>query len=133
MGCCIVFRFIDEWGHNEQLSLKQLTIKTATILLLLSGQRINTLTLTLKKTIDKHECSFTPSKLFKHSRPCYLNKPVKFYVGQENPYICPVQTTKHYLDKQNNNTAHDTTTIFITHGKPFKAAHKYTISCWVKK
>ena len=38
----IVFRFIDEWGHNEHLSLEQLTIKTATILLLLSGERINT-------------------------------------------------------------------------------------------
>ena len=43
MGCCIVFRFIDEWGHNDHLSLEQLTIKTATILLLLSGERINTL------------------------------------------------------------------------------------------
>ena len=39
----IFFRFIDEWGHNEHLSLKQLTMKTATILLLLSGERINTL------------------------------------------------------------------------------------------
>ena len=37
----IVFRFIDEWGHNEHLCLKQLTIKTATILLLLSEERIH--------------------------------------------------------------------------------------------
>ena len=43
------------------------------------------------------------------------------------------KTTKHYLDKQNNNIAQDTTTIFTTHGKPFKAAHKYKISCWVKE
>ena len=38
-----VFRFIDEWGHNDHLSLKQLNIKVATILLLLSAERTNTL------------------------------------------------------------------------------------------
>ena len=38
-----VFRFIDEWGHNDNLSLKQLNIKVATILLLLSEERTNTL------------------------------------------------------------------------------------------
>ena len=54
----IVFRFIDEWGHNEHLSLKQLTIKTATILLLLSGERINTLSsFDIKNMIiDEHKC-----------------------------------------------------------------------------
>ena len=38
-----VFRFTDEWGHNDHLSLKQLNIKVATILLLLSEERTNTL------------------------------------------------------------------------------------------
>ena len=83
--------------------------------------------------IDEHKCVFIPSKLLKHSRPCYVNKPVKFYVHEENPNICPVQTIKHYLDKRNNNVAHETTTFFITHGKPFKAAHEDTISRWVKE
>ena len=126
----IVFRFIDEYGHNEHLTLKKLTIKTATILLLLSGERINTLSsFDIKNmVIDEHKCVFIPSKLLKHSRPCYVNKPVKFYVHEENPNICPVQTITHYLDKRNNNVAHETT-FFITHGKPFKAAHEDTISC----
>ena len=97
----IVFLFIDEWGHNEHLSLKQLTIKTVTILLLLSGERINTLpSIDIKNMIiDKHKSVFIPSKSLKHSRPCYVNKPVKIYVDKENPNICPVQTIKHYLDK----------------------------------
>ena len=132
----IVFRFIDEWGYNEHLSLKQLTIKTATILLLLSRERINTLSSfdIENMIIDEHKCVFIPTKLLKHSRPCYVNKPVKFYVHEENPNICPVQTIKHYLDKRSNNAAHETTTFFITHGKPpFKTAHEDTISRWAKE
>ena len=131
----IVFRFIDEWGHNEHLSLKQLTIKTATILLLLSGERINTLSsFDIKNMIiDEHKCVFIPSKLLKHSRPCYVNKAVKFYVHEKIPNICPVPTIKHYLDKRNNNVAHETKTSFITHGKRFTAAHEDTISLWVKE
>ena len=104
----IVFWFIDECGHNEHLSLKQLTIKTATILLLLSGERINTLpSFDIKNMIiDKHKSVFIPSKSLKHSRPCYVNKPVKIYVDKENPNICPIQIIKHYLDKWNNNVAY---------------------------
>ena len=37
--------------------------------------------------IDEHKCVFIPSKLLKHSRPCCVNKPVKFYVHEENPNI----------------------------------------------
>ena len=75
----IVFRFIDEWGHNEHLSLKKLTIKTATILLLLTGERINTLpSFDIKNMIiDEHKYVFIPSKLLKHSRQCYVNKQKK--------------------------------------------------------
>ena len=72
----IGFQFIDEWGHNEHLNLKQLTIKSATILPLLSGERINTLSsLDIKNMIiDEHKSVFIPSKLLKHSRSCYVNK-----------------------------------------------------------
>ena len=83
--------------------------------------------------IDEHKCVFIPSKLLKHSRPCYVNKPVKFYVHEENPNIYPVQTIKHYLDRRNNNAARDTTTLLIIHRKPFKAAHEVSISRWVKE
>ena len=83
--------------------------------------------------IDEHKCVFIRSKLLKHSRPCYVNKAVKFYVHEKIPNICPVPTIKHYLDKRNNNVAHETKTSFITHGKRFKAAHEDTISLWVKE
>ena len=112
-----------------------MTIKIATISLLLIEERINTLSSFGIKNmiIDEHKLFFISSKLLEHSRPCYVNKPVKFYVHEENPNICPVQTIKHYLDKQNNSFPHETTTFFITHRKPFKAAYEVTISCWVKE
>ena len=80
----------------------------------------------------EHKCVFIPSKLLKHSRPCYVNKPVKLYLHEENPSIYPVQAIKH-LDKRNNNVAHETTTFYITQRKPFKAAPEDTISRWVKE
>ena len=83
--------------------------------------------------IDKHKCFFIPSELLKYSRTCHVKKPLKFSVHEENPNIYPVQTIKNYLDKRNNNVAHDTLTFLITHGKPFKAAHEEIISCWVKE
>ena len=58
--------------------------------------------------IDEHKCVFIPSKLLQHSRP------VNFYVHEENPNICPVQTIKHYLDERNNNVAQETTTFLTT-------------------
>ena len=62
-----------------------------------------------------------------------LTKPVKFYVHEKILNICPVQAIKQYLDKRNNNVAHETTVYFNTHRKPFKAAHEDTISRWVKE
>ena len=76
---------------------------------------------------------FHSIKVIKTFQTIHVNKPVKFYVHEENQNTCPVQTIKHYLDKQNNNIAHETTTFFITHRKPFKAAHEDTIPCWVKE
>ena len=83
--------------------------------------------------IDEHKCIFIPSKLLKHSRLCYVNKPVKSYVREENPNICPVQAIKYYLDKRNNNVSHETKTFFITHRKPFRAVHEDVIFRWVKE
>ena len=83
--------------------------------------------------IDEHECVFIPSKFLKHSRPCYVNKPVKLYGYEESQNIFPVQTINHYLDKPNNHVAHETTTFFITHGKPFKVAHEDTISLGLRR
>ena len=42
--------------------------------------------------IDEYKCVFIPSKFLKHSRPCYVNKPVKLYGYEESQNIFPVQT-----------------------------------------
>ena len=64
-----------------------MTTKTATISLLLNGERIKTLpSFDIKNMIiDEHKLIFIPLKLLKHSRPYYVNEPVKFYVHEENP------------------------------------------------
>ena len=40
--------------------------------------------------IDEHKCVYHPSKLLKHSRPCYVNKPVKLWVHEENPNLIQI-------------------------------------------
>ena len=40
--------------------------------------------------IDEHKCVYHPSKLLKHSRPCYVNKPVKLWVHEENSNLIQI-------------------------------------------
>ena len=130
-----IFQFVDEWGNNKHISLKQMTTKTDTIFLLLSGERINTLTPfeVNHMAIEEFKCVFILSKLSKYFRPCYSNNPVKFYLHEENKNICPVQTITNDMNKQYNNFNKEITNFFNKHKKPFQAAQGDTTSCWVKE
>ena len=63
---------------NEELSMKLLSGKIVMLLLLLGGERINSLTTFSVESMQptKNECTFTPCKLLKHSRPGYVHRPV---------------------------------------------------------
>ena len=74
-------------------------MKTASLIMLLSGHRVNTL-LNLKITnmyISETECTFVFSSVLKHSRLCYHQQPLIFRPFPSNPSHCPVTNIKQYI------------------------------------
>ena len=77
----------------------QLSMKTESVAMLLSGHRVNTLE-NLKITnmyISETECTFVFSSVLKHSRPCYHQQPLILRSFPSNPSLCPVRNITQYL------------------------------------
>ena len=77
----------------------QLSMKTESVVMLLSGHRVNTLE-NLKITnmyISETECTFVFSSVLKHSRPCYHQQPLILRSFPSNPSLCPVRNITQYL------------------------------------
>lgn len=129
----IVLQYIKQWYPLDLLSLEQLTKKTATLLVLASGHRINTLS---KIHIDNIIYSSNSINIYftdilktsSHNR----EQPVlKFTLFHGHLDLCVVTTLKAYLERTRsfrNNEKY----LFLTHRKPFHKASTSTISRWVK-
>ena len=130
----VVLNYINNMGPNYALSLKQISLKLVTLLTLLAVQRVETIpAFTVDNMIlTQNDCTFLPSKLLKHSRPSYVNKPVTYRVFPYNVNLCPVAAIKDY-DSRRSLMFLRNPSFIITHGKPHKPAHKDTIARWVKE
>ena len=93
-----VLKYLQSWGKNDQLSLRQLTLKSAMLMALTRPAR----TVDLSKLDIGHRCFttsgviFKPQHLSKQSRP---SKPLAdfFYLRYtEEETICPVVTLQAY-------------------------------------
>ena len=121
---------------NEELSMKLLSEKIVMLLLLLGGERINSLmTFSVESMqITTNECPFIPCKLLKHSRPGYVHRPVTYKNYPQNIKLCPVRLITEYIKRRNNLLQGDTSinSLFITYRKPIRATHRDTIARWTK-
>ena len=121
---------------NEELSIKLLSEKIVILLLLLGGERINSLTTFLVESmqITTNECTFIPCKLLKHSRTGYVHRPVTYKNYPQNIKLCPVRLITEYIKRRNNLLQGDTSinSLFITYKKPIRATHRDIIASWIK-
>ena len=121
---------------NEELSMKLLSEKIVMLLLLLGGERINSLTTFSVESMQltTNECTFIPCKLLKHSRPGYVHRPVTYKNYPQNIKLCPVRLITEYIKRRNNLLQGDTSlnSLFITYRKPIRAAHRDTMARWPK-
>ena len=121
-------------GGNNSLSFKKLSQKIVTLLMILSGERINSISSFMihQVHITEFDCTFIPSKLLKHSRPSFVYKPVRYRAYPHNLLLCPVATISGYVKRRESmNVQCDE--FIITHGKPHKPAHSETMSRWLKE
>ena len=99
---------------------------------MLSGQRLSTIFhFTVDRmTLSDISCSFSPVNVLKHSRQ---GKKLYVYVFNKYPIdkLCVIQCLVEYLKRRNNRVDREQK-LFITYGKPFKAASQDSMSRWIK-
>ena len=84
-----VLKHLDSFGPPSDVDLKMLTLRLNMILLLLSGQRCQTIHCLELKGINMNElhCKIMVPSLLKQSRPGYHLKPLQFE-PYENKNLC---------------------------------------------
>ena len=126
-----VLTFISAMRTDNIMLLSQ---KLATLLMLLSGNRVNMLThmhITEGNMIlTDEECSFRFTKALKHTRPGIKNDIMTFRSFKENISLCPVHTIMKYL--QLRSVLCGDSNLFIRTRPPYAAAHHDTIARWIK-
>ena len=127
-----------KWFPNEEISLKDLSLKCAFLLIISTGQRIQTLSkIKIKNIFFKEEnCWIVIDQLLKHSRSKTQQAPLEFSGFKDNEALCPIKTLKDYLSRTKeirNNKGTGQEQLFISFRKPHKAVHPESISRWIKE
>ena len=118
-----------------QVSHKDITMKLATLFMLLSGNRVNMLS-NMKLTgmfLTNLEVTFVFDDVLKNSRPGFNTSPMIFRAFPFFSSLCPVRVLRSYLDVRN--PLADTSALFITTIKSngiYRAAKPDTIARWIK-
>ena len=132
----IVLDFLRELTPLRKLTIRELTAKCVMLLLLVSAQRVQTLTTLKTKDMfvskDKNTVVFRISQVLKHSRKGSLGT-IVLSAFPEDPRLCIVRTLLFYLDKTSELRNCDNENVFITTTPPFKGAASATIARWVKE
>lgn len=129
----LLLSFLRSQSPNGKLDLKMLTLKTVTLLTLLSAQRVQTV-----HFFDIRNISITDSIVkvsigdkLKQTRPGYHLHELEFPAYSPDQQLCPVSVVKEYLSRTKPLRG-EITTLFISFVRPCRSVSKSTISRWVK-
>ena len=116
-------------------TLGNLSKKLCVLMLLVTGQRCQTLHVTKIQDISfdfqSKTLTITPSSLLKQSKPGKHLKPIILRTLDKTKNLCVVTILKEYL--QRTKELRNTEFLVTTTVQPYKAASKSTISRWVKQ
>ena len=127
----IVLQFLKNL-HPSAIGLKLLTLKTVTLLTLLSGQRVSTLHQFRLSQMQRTPTIvvFNIQGLLKQSRPTKRDLPIT-HAFPHDVALCPVATLGFYLSAREKNAAlHDE--LFLCYRNPHGPATRDTLSRWVR-
>ena len=136
-----VARYTSIWDVNILLhylhamivdSFKDKILKMATLLMLLSGNRVNMLSHFRMRNmfITEEEITFVFDEALKHSRPNGNTERMVFRAFPQLPGLCPVKAITDYLEVRNTLSGDEA--FFVTQVKPWNAAASDTIARWIK-
>ena len=103
-----------------------MTLKTAALLTILAGRRIDTLHMLSVIHMDQslNKVTFHIIGLTKWSKPTRPNQPVVYRAYVEDKLLCPVKCIYAYLAQRSEIVTKDFTEFFIPFGKPHHPASK---------
>ena len=113
----------------QDLSVKTLTLRTATLLALLTGQRGQALLKVsdIRFAKDLAQCRIVFSDIRKTSKPSAHTVPSEILAYNANPNLCFVRHLVNYIKKTDR-----VSSLFISYAKPFGPVSRNTFSRWVK-
>jgi len=129
----IVFNYFINLGTD--LTEKQLSQKLCVLLLLLGGQRVNTIHSFRidKMSLSDSSVTFSPGFVLKHSRKGSKLDTFTYKAYKEDHRLCVIECLKKYLHSRKDKVGDTITELIITYGKPYKAASIDTIRRWIKE
>ena len=116
-------------GAMRSDSFSDLSLKVVSLLMLLSGNRVNMLS-HMKVThmyINEEECTFTFDEVLKTTKPGLSTMPMKFTAYPADKSLCPVKTVWDYLELRNTLSGVDQ--LMITRGKRALVGNRLQLVC----
>lgn len=130
-----VLQFLEAWYPHEDLSLKDISLKLAMLLAILSGQRCQTLhSLDMESMeLTENKCTFFMSSLLKQSRKGYHQKPLELVAFTDHPELCIINVLSTYLRRtaeiRRKNKASQ---LLISFKAPHMPISRDTLRRWIK-
>ena len=124
----VVLTFVSAMRTDTPMLLSQ---KVSTLLMILSGNRVNMLTHMRidHMVLGDDECTFTFKDPLKHTRPG-ARPDIMTFRAYEEKSLCPVEAIKEYVEHRA--PLCPDSNLFITTVQPFHKAHHDTIARWIK-
>ena len=129
----ILFDYFRELGDNENLKDDVLSHKILLLLVLLGGQRINTIFWfrTDELICNDLSATFAPSHVLKHSNE-NRKQDIFEYRAYHDKKLCVIACLRAYLARRNTRVQSHCKKLLITHKKPYHEASIDTLRRWVK-
>ena len=130
----IVFSYLRKQPAIQELTLKTLTLHLTFLLLLLSGQRVQTIHLLDLDTMKLSDttCVFVIREKVKQTRVGYHINPITFEAYPPEPALCVIRHLTEYINRTKTLRNPDCTKLLISFAKPHKAISRETVSRWCK-
>ena len=126
----IVLNHVSGWGQAFELSLKQLAQKLLILLLLCSGQRLQTI-----YQFNLDHLNFTQEgfcfQILKKLKRSKVGTLVSYKAYHQNPSLCPQQHLMQYLHVTER--LREDRQLFLSFQQPYKAVQQSTLSRWVSE
>ena len=128
----IVLSYLQSFSPVDKLFLKELTLKLLVLILLVSGQRGQTVHLLSNDHMVSVNNYYTFQMVdhVKRSRPGIKNPLVELRAFKDET-LCVVTTLKEHLTRTQSLRGSESQ-LFISYNRPFKRVSRDTISRWVK-